>query len=528
MKKRIVLTDIVCFSAILCFLVFMMVISSPVTIWEGCKFYFYVIFSVLIPGIAVYRLLQIPCADSMEEVVCGYGLGYGFVILQYFIFALFQKLSFLSLGQILISCSSFLYFLWSTITRKQAVVRKSDIKRDWYPLVILVLLAFGIRYVSYYGMNLLPSLGRDVIFETQDILFYIGNAISAKKGFPLEEFRFLGQTFKYHYFGSIFLGATSLFTGIDTLKLEVCLQWMQPIILIPLSFYVLMRRMKIQRRFCFWGMILLLFTAGAESLVYVAYQSILYESPFGFDLGLIMGILFVLYLSIQNSLEKFHGGIFSATLFSFFLCEGTKAPIAVVMLFLAGNICLLWLFSRGKRKWAVLYGIFLMIVFLAVFFIFVSDGMSTVTTNASGLRFDLTSHLFESGLGKLYFKWTAQGLSGWMGKLIILLLYFFCCNMAVYGIFPIFIYKAMLSGKRTFFSFEGCMLSAVIFGLVFTLFTKQAGNSQMYFAMTSFPIAVIWMMKSWEQSRIAAGGYRKNKSVRGCFITCSVFCFWQA
>lgn len=265
----------------------------------GYRFYFYVIFSVLIPGIAVYRLLRIPQTNSMEEIVCGYGLGYGLVILQYFIFAFFQKLSFFTLGQILFNGSAFLYFLWSTITRAQTFAQKSDMKKDWCPLILLVLLIFGIRYVSYYGLNLLPSLGQDVIFRTQDILFYIGNAVSAKKGFPLEEFRFFGQTFKYHYFGSIFLGAASLFTGIDTLKLEVCLQWIQPIILVPFSFYVLMRRMKIQRRFCFLGLILLLFTAGAELLVYVAYQSIMYKAPFGFDLGLAMGILFMLYFYIQ-------------------------------------------------------------------------------------------------------------------------------------------------------------------------------------------------------------------------------------
>lgn len=500
MKKRTIFSDIFILPAVLGILVLIMIISSPVTMPEGCKFYFTVIFSVLIPGIAVCRILCMPQTDILEEVVCGYGMGYVLVILQYFFLAFCHKLQLFSYVQFVVGGAAVIFLFGSM--RKGRIVTKEEIKKGGYLLFGFILLVFSIRYFTYYGLNLLPSAEQDVTFPIQDILYYIGNAVSAKKGFPLKEFRFLGPTFKYHYFGSIFLGVMSMLTGIDALKLEVCLQWIQPVILGVSAFYVLMRRMKIQGRFCFLGMLLFLFTAGRESLVYVAYQQIMYKSPFGYDLGLAMGILFVLYLYMQHSLQKFHFGVFAMTMLSFFACEGTKAPIAVVLLFFAGCVCFLWLLSPGKRKWSFFYGIPLVIIFLAVFFGFVSDGMSTLTTNAAGLRFDVTGHLYECGLGKLYFEWTAQGVPGWLGKLAILLMYFIGCNITVYCLLLVFIQKAIRLKASWFFSFDGCVLLSVVFGLVLTLLTKQTGNSQMYFAMTSFPFAVILSMRLWNQFEI--------------------------
>lgn len=530
MKKRTALSDVDILSAIIGLLVLTMVAGTPVTLQEGFQFYLYMLFSILIPGLAVHRLLHIPAMDTLEESVCGYGLGYVLMILQYFLLAACGQLNLLLSIQPVISGSA-VFFLFRSAQKEQNPIRKSNIREDWLPLVCLIFLVSGIRYVSYYGLNLLPSPEQDVTFQTQDILFYIGNAISAKNGFPIEEFRFSGQTFKYHYFGSLYLGTASLLTGIDALKLELCLQWMQATVLATSSFYVLMRRMEIRRRLCLLGMVLLLFTAGAESLVYVTYQYHMYKTPFGYDLGLAMGIFFVLYLYLQNTLPKFHRGVFAAMLLSFFACEGTKAPVAAVLLFFAGTVCFLWLISAGKRTWAFSYGASLMAVFLAVFFGFVSDGMRTVTANASGLHIDPTGHLYACGLGKLYFKWTALGVPEWMGKLAVLLLYFIGCNMAVYCLLPVFVLKSIFSQKRWLFSFEGCILSTVAFGLALTLLTKQTGNSQMYFAMTSFPLATILCMKVWSQGEGIRNDRIRGKLFYGIFsllFLAGMVCFAQA
>lgn len=471
-------------------LVFIMTIGSPVTMGEGFSFFLYLVFSVLAPGMAVFRLLRIPRADAMEEILCGFGLGYVAVILQYFLLAPLRWLSFFPYLQSIVALCSVCYL---GLSSKKAPFHW----KEWCLLAVLISVAFGIRYVTYYGRNMLPSPEQDMVFPTQDILFYVGNAISAKKGFPLEELRFSGQVFKYHYFGSVFLGATSILTGIHTLKLEICLQWMLPVIQVASFAYLLMRRMEIRWNLRIVGMCALLFTAGRELLVYVAYQHIMYVSPFGFDLGLAMGILFVFFLYVQHGLQEFHFGVFAASLLSFFACEGSKAPIAVVLLFFAGCVCLMWLLSSGKRAWAFLYGLPLVAIFLAVFFGFVSEGLSTVTTNVTGLRFDLTGHLYESGLGKVYFDLTARGIPGWAGKLAVLLMYFLGCNMAAYGLLCLSAAASIRRKAVALLSFEGCLLSAVGFGLLLTLLTKQQGNSQMYFAMTSFPLAAILSMRLW-------------------------------
>nr|WP_296466647.1 hypothetical protein [uncultured Acetatifactor sp.] len=478
-------------------LILIMTIGSPVTTGEGLSFFLYLVFSVLAPGMAVFRLFRIPQTDAMEEVLCGFGFGYVSVIAQYFLLASLKWLPFFPYLQAIVALCSVGYLVLSSKKAPEIFRWK-----EWCLLAVLISVVFGIRYVTYYGRNMLPSPEQDVVFPTQDILFYVGNAISAKKGFPLEEFRFSGQIFKYHYFGSIFLGATSILTGIHTLKLELCLQWLLPMIQVASFAYMLMRRMKIHRNLRIVGMCALLFTAGRELLVYVAYQHIMYVSPFGFDIGLAMGILFVFYLYIQQGLQKFHFGVFAASLLSFFACEGSKAPIAVVLLFFVGCMCLMWLLSSGRRAWAFLYGLPLVAIFCAVFFGFVSDGLSTVTTNVTGLRFDLTGHLYESGLGKVYFALTARGVPGLAGKLAVLLMYFLGCNMAAYGLLCLSAAASIRRKKVPLLSFEGCLLSVVGFGLLLTLLTKQQGNSQMYFAMTSFPLAVILSMRLWSLLQI--------------------------
>ncbi|MBQ8039885.1 MAG: hypothetical protein IJ274_08475, partial [Lachnospiraceae bacterium] len=204
-----------------------------------------------------------------------------------------------------------------------------------------------------------------------------------------------------------------------------------------------------------------------------------------------------------------------------FVCEGSKAPIAVIILLFAGMICGLWLITDARRKWAFIYGIPLVVLFLVVFFGFVSEGMNTVTANATGLRFSVTGHLYECGLGKMYFQWTEQGMPQILGKLLILLMFFFGCNLIAYFMMVVQGTRLFSKGIRRVFCFEGCMIAAACAGLIFTLFTKQQGNSQMYFAMTSFPLATIASLAIGNELG-AVNGKLLRKILLGC--GCVLFC----
>ena len=498
-RQRIFRLHNLLFPILLGFYIFLMVAVSPITFEQGLAFFAYQVFSVWVSGMAIIKLLKIPECDSIERILCGYSMGYVWSIIQYFIFAIIDALQWLKPFQIV-----FCLFSLGYLVRGSEIMdvdkNGNEIKKEWAIVAILFTLVMGIRYVTYYGLNLLPSMEQPVTFPTQDILFYIGNAISAKKGFPLEEFRYAGEVFKYHYFGSIHLAVTSLITGIETLKLELCLQWISSSLIVISTFYCLLRRMNLVLNLRILGMVILLFTAGKELIVYVAYQHIMYKSPFGFDLGLAMGIFTIMFLYIQYQNSKMHFGLWGGTLLAFFACAGSKAPIAVIILSLAGCICGLWLFSSSTKKRAFIYGTSLLVSFLIIFFGIVSNGLDTITTNSTGLVFNPTGHLYECGLGKLYFEWTAQGMPEVLGKALILVLFFFDCNFVTYFLMLIFTGQLIKQGLRKSFSFEGSMLLTACVGLLFTLLTKQQGNSQMYFAMTSFPVATIASIKIWNDS----------------------------
>ncbi len=477
--------------------VVIMVLVSPVTLVQGSVFCGYQLWSVLLPGTAIYQLLKVPEAGTMERSLCGYSLGYACGILEYLICWGFDLVHLLVPIQIIIGILSIVFLLKCSGRNEDIISNKAEIKHKWLIFTIFLSLVMVIRFIIYYGLNLLPKESMNVTFPTQDILFYIGNAVSAQKGFPLEEFRFAGEAFKYHYFGSLQLGLTSFVTGIPVLMLEICLQWIPSTIMLVGAFWCLMQRMKISKKLCAVGMFILLFTTGKELIVYVAYQHIIYKTPFGFDVGLTFGIIAVILFYIQHKHKKLHLGLLWGSLLAFLACEGSKAPIAVIILFLAGCICGLWLFSAERRKWAFIYGIPYVLLFVAVFFGFISEGLDTITTNTTGLSFSLTGHLYECGLGNIYFDWVEKGMSQILGKILVICMYFFGCNLVTYFLMTVQTGRLLKHGRYKAFSFECCMFAAACAGLIFTLFTKQQGNSQMYFAMTAFPLATIAAIAVW-------------------------------
>lgn len=397
--------------------IWIMVLTSTVTAWQGLRFYLFQIFGMLIPGAALLKRLHVVERESMAFSVFGYGFGFIIVILEYFLLALFRGIWLLLPLQTVLGIISTLYLLLPRFTGGVPVGREVShrtAEKEWLPLAVLLTAVLAIRYITYYGFNLLPTPGQDVTFRTQDLLFYIGNAVSAERGFPVAEFRFAGETFYYHYLGSIQLTVASLSTGIDAMTLEFCLNWMTPSILVVTFFWCFLRQLEVPVKRTVLGMFLLLFTTGKELVVYVAFQHKMYQSPFGWDVGMTFGILFLALLHMQHQQKTLHRGIWLGTLLAFWVCEGAKAPIAVILLAVAGGVCLVWLLTHKRRSWAFVYGLPLLVVFVTTYLGFVSHGFSTVTTNTTGLKVDFTGHIYECGLGKLYFDWT--GVARTFGK----------------------------------------------------------------------------------------------------------------
>ncbi|MGN0167565.1 MAG: hypothetical protein ACI4AB_05965 [Acetatifactor sp.] len=521
MKKRV--PDIFIIPILLGLFTAVMICTSPITFTEGLAFLLYQIFGIFLPGVLLCYWLAIPCLSSCERGMMGFGLGYVMAIIQYFIFALLDALPYLRYFQIAIAIFVMGYLVYKRHYRKILCEAGEPVDKGCLIMALFCIIVFAVRYVTYYGLNMLPGEeAGGVTFQTQDILFYIGNAISAKKGFPIQEYRFLGETFKYHYFGSIQLAVGSVVTGIDALRLETCLMWIQALLLYVSAFDLLLRSFGLKEKKRALAFFLLLFTAGRELIVYVSYQHIMYQTPFGFDIGIAMGFFFVALLYTQYKSNQFQKGVWIAALLFFFACEGAKAPIAVIMLLLAGMVCGIWLLQKDRRKWAFGYGIPLVAVFVVVFFAFVSNGFDTITVNSSGLKFDPTGHIYECGLGKLYFQWVDKGMPGLLGKVLVFIMFFFGCNMCVYFLCALFGIRKIRRGGL--FSFEGALLLTALAGMGFTLMTKQQGNSQMYFAMTSFPLAILFDIKELDGYGFDRKGILQ-KTGAGCFVLLLIWSF---
>lgn len=496
----------------------LMVLVSPVTPWQGMKFFLFQTGGMMLPGNTLLHLCKIRTRNAIEESAWSYGLGYIVNLLEYILLGVLHILHWMLPLQILMGFLCMSYLLRRNRRSKQEA---ESAWKQWTLITVFLTLVVGLRFVTYYGCNLLPTPSQAVTFPTQDLLYYIGNAISATKGFPVAELRFAGEIFKYHYFGSLQLAVAILVTGIDAMTLEFCLAWIQGAVLVVLLFWTLLQRVGIGFRKRLLGMVLLLFTTGWELLVYVAFQHKMYKSPFGWDYGMAFAILtltfvFMQYQTLQSKPEihlrdrKQWQGLLLCSLLAFFACAGCKFPIALVLLVVLGAICAIWLFTPKVRSFAFLYGIPLLAVFVLVFFCFVSEGMNTVTTNGSGLKLDLTGHLYECGLGKLYFDWTSQGMPGFLGKIIIIALFFLGCNLVTYYLFALFSLRSLCRGIRNVISFEGCLAAGTCAGLLLTLFTKQSGNSQMYFAMSAFPLAIVSCLMMWEKTGTPGTGKQKN------------------
>jgi hypothetical protein len=114
------------------------------------------------------------------------------------------------------------------------------------------------------------------------------------------------------------------------------------------------------------AMTLLFFTAGLESYTYMNNIAHVITSPFGFDIGLALGMFFFCFVILQWQQKEFNIRTFIVTLFVFLACSGTKAPIACVLLCGLGVFCLYWMFIEKKWGMGFLYGTgcFLILVLL--------------------------------------------------------------------------------------------------------------------------------------------------------------------
>lgn len=332
-------------------------------LWEPCAFSAYQIIAVLIPGMAYVKLLrQDENRGGVACLVIGYALGYGSNIVWYYVLSW--------LGGMESSRTS--YFICLTLQCAVSIlylcrkkVQFSEKNSNWIIAMGFTGIFFVIELFAYGGFNMLPPY-TDGSNIWKDVLYWIGNTVSLKIGFPPVEFRDLRPGYSYHYFSSIQLAAESITTGIPVAELSIYFSYIQALVLVIGGIYCITERRIQKKTVLSLFFFLCLFTSGYEGMTRVNYVSHLYLSQYGFDYGL--GFMLLLLDAISDFWEKdFSYCNYLYLTFLFAILMGTKSTFACIGIVGIGVLCICFLIKRNWKK-AFIQGITILTAFFFIYF----------------------------------------------------------------------------------------------------------------------------------------------------------------
>ncbi|MEG0978170.1 MAG: hypothetical protein RSE56_02900 [Bacilli bacterium] len=179
-------------------------------------------------------------------------------------------------------------------------------------------------------------------------MFYISNAVSATKGFPIETISTSGNILFYHYFSSLALADASLITKISVIDYVVCYSYITNAIMLAASTIFLLTRVIQKKAVIILCAVLILFNTGYENFSIITYVSHIYANPFGYNIGVVFANMTI--IAFIKSLKEKTINISSYIYFVLFfiICCGAKGPIAAVISGGIGITCLINLFGSIK------------------------------------------------------------------------------------------------------------------------------------------------------------------------------------
>ena len=351
------------FGIVIFIMAFVSSIYSRQPFWVPCVFTGYQIVAVLIPGMAYTRLLgQGEGRGGVTNLFIAYALGYGSNIAWYYILFFLGGMESSRAGYFVcltLQCIVSILYLY----RKR--VQFSENNSNWIIALGFMGILFIVELFAYGGYNMLPPY-TDGAGIWKDLLYWIGNTVSLKIGYPPVEFRNLNPDYSYHYFSSIQLAAESITTGIPVAELSIYFSYIQALILVIGGIYCITERYIQKKTVLILFFFLCFFTSGYEGMTRVNYVSHLYLSQYGFDYGL--GLMLFLLDATVDFWEKdfsYHNYLYISILFAVLM--GTKSPFACIGIVGIGLLCVYFLIKRNWKK-AFIQGITILAIFFLIYF----------------------------------------------------------------------------------------------------------------------------------------------------------------
>lgn len=437
----------------------------------ACKFALAQLIVIFLPGYAL-GLFLINRSSLVNRITLSYALGYCLNLLEYLVsygIGVHQPIAL----SIVIALGSIIVIVKKPLD-DGCRYQNEDILPTMMWLVYML-----IAFVAYSGNDISPFSNNIGTSINRDIQYWASNSVALKIGFP-PSFSFMdGTVLNYHYFSSMQIAFLSQVSGISIFDLSFTLYAFGKSVLLVGAINVLCDELEIRKGkwFCF---LLILLMTGFENRSVVTYVWHSLTGPFGFDIGLAFGILFVSCIIKQWKANELDARNLAITLLFWFALIGAKTPIALILLFIPGFLCFAWLFMR-KYRIALSYGL----PILALFFL--ENGIFT----GAFLRIGTESHtsiLRIYDLDQIIHHYTGIDAVDIIATLVLNLFYthpvLFLLSTASIIALVVLVIKRKIDPKTILLAC-GLLVSSIA-GFALGIFMDVGGKSEMYYSMAAF------------------------------------------
>ena len=470
----------------------------------GLVYFVYQFAGVFLPGLALLLLIKCTSDNTIRSVAFAYGLGIGINILQYYLLISFRLDILFPSFFVLIGVASAVYVL----SNLQKLTSLSASKSEWTICLsfITFLCAMNIFVVSC--VNSLPHETNGNGYYV-DWLYWVGNNISFTKGLPVQVFSFPGVEFRYHYLSSVFTAYSSLATTIDCVTLSFYYSFLVPSVLLVLSAYTLFSTILKDKVLIAIGILFSLLSGG----ITITSEWHIYICPFGYDYGVIFGLLSVaLLLQCVVDHKSTKQAVLAAVML--FLTTGNKGPVGLVVLFGFGMATLTILKKDWKRGLA--YGIMWLGAFVGAYLAFISSTWALDGGNAL-TWYGLAGAFEKNGYEQSYY----NGFAPIYGESTLLKMYakwlyiYRADNIAILLFLTGLVAMIVLLIRKRKLDVTLFVVNAIcLIGCYLTSSTLNAGNSQMYFVMSVIPYGVASGLYAIENVKVKDVTCWRNSSFR--------------
>lgn len=466
-----------------------------INVLYGVAFLGYQLIGVFSIGYMLKTLLGLNTKNWIESFGISYAFGYALNIICYLIaFPLFGKIGLCVCIYALVLFS--LFFNWKRIDLERLII-----KEDCWILIILVGVLF-LQFFMFAGNNCAASYIETNSYY-RDFCYWMSDVVTFTKQFPPIDFRVIdSSSYYYHYFSSIQAAVQSLVTGIPVANFGMGFYFIQSAILLVFTSYVFFSNLIKDKHLKMIAIVLFLFSTGFENRVYVTYISHMYATPFGFDVGLVFGMLAILFMIKQCDEEKLEFNLFISVILFFAICMGTKGPIGSIVLLILGCFCIRYFILGFKNKemlkMAFFYGGILLIIFFLLYILVVNGPNTGSSKTEIFLNLGVNNTIFKNEDLLILHDMFEKHFGNFIGEIIFSIYYLILVNPAVYicaiwgGLIHVF-------SKEKYGYVNGIFLIAIIVSYVLFRKFKLHGFSQMYYMLLLQPIVVAFGLRGIEK-----------------------------